>query len=58
MKIAENMLELIGNTPIVKINKLNNTDAFIYAKLELFNPFSSAKDRVGLAMIEQAEREG
>ena len=58
MKIAENMLELIGNTPIVKINKLNNTDAFIYAKLESFNPFSSAKDRVGLAMIEQAERDG
>lgn len=58
MKTAENMLELIGNTPIVKINKLNNTDAFIYAKLELFNPFSSVKDRVGLAMIEQAERDG
>lgn len=58
MKTAENMLELIGNTPIVKINKLNNTEAFIYAKLESFNPFSSVKDRVGLAMIEQAERDG
>lgn len=58
MKTAENMLELIGNTPVVKINKLNNTDAFIYAKLESFNPFSSVKDRVGLAMIEQAERDG
>lgn len=58
MKVAENMLSLIGNTPIVKINKLNNTDAFIYAKLEAFNPFSSAKDRVGLAMIEQAEKDG
>lgn len=58
MKTAENMLELIGNTPIVKINKLNNTDAFIYAKLESFNPFSSVKDRVGLAMIEQAEHDG
>lgn len=58
MKTAENMLELIGNTPIVKINKLNNTEAFIYAKLESFNPFSSVKDRVGLAMIEQAECDG
>lgn len=58
MKVAENMLELIGNTPIVKINKLNNTDAHIFAKLECFNPFSSAKDRVGLAMIEQAEQDG
>lgn len=58
MKTAENMLELIGNTPIVKINQLNNTEAFIYAKLESFNPFSSVKDRVGLAMIEQAERDG
>ena len=58
MKIAENMLELIGKTPVVKINKLNNTKANIFAKIESFNPFSSVKDRVGLAMIEQAEREG
>lgn len=58
MKIAENMLELIGKTPVVKINKLNNTKANIFAKIEFFNPFSSIKDRVGLAMIEQAERDG
>lgn len=58
MKVAENMLELIGKTPVVKINKLNNTKANIFAKIEAFNPFSSVKDRVGLAMIEQAEREG
>ena len=58
MKIAENMLELIGKTPVVQINKLNNTKANIFAKIESFNPFSSVKDRVGLAMIEQAEREG
>ena len=58
MKIAENMLELIGKTPVVKINKLNNTKANIFAKIESFNPFSSVKDRVGLAMIEQAERDG
>ncbi len=58
MKVSNNMLELIGKTPIVKINKLNTTKANIYAKLELFNPFSSAKDRIGLAMIEQAEKDG
>lgn len=58
MKIAENMLELIGKTHVVKINKLNNTKANIFAKIESFNPFSSIKDRVGLAMIEQAERDG
>ena len=58
MKIAENMLELTGKTPVVKINKLNNTKANIFAKIESFNPFSSIKDRVGLAMIEQAERDG
>ena len=58
MKVAENMLELIGKTPVVKINNLNNTKANIFAKIESFNPFSSVKDRVGLAMIEQAEREG
>ena len=58
MNIYNNILELIGNTPIVKINKLNNTKANVYVKLESFNPYSSAKDRIGKAMIEQAERDG
>ena len=58
MKVYNNILELIGNTPIVKINKLNNTKANVYVKLESFNPYSSAKDRIGKAMIEQAERDG
>ena len=58
MKVYNNILELIGNTPIVKINKLNNTKANVYVKLESFNPDSSAKDRIGKAMIEQAERDG
>lgn len=59
MKIAENITELIGNTPLVKINKLNATGyAEIVAKLESFNPFSSVKDRIGLAMIEDAEKKG
>ena len=56
--IADNMLELIGNTPIVKINKLNEGGANIYAKLEYFNPAGSVKDRPALHMLEKAEKEG
>lgn len=59
MKIAENVLELIGNTPLVKINKMNeNGYATVAAKLESFNPAGSIKDRPALSMIEDAEREG
>ena len=58
MKVYNNILELIGNTPIVKINNINTTKANIFVKMESFNPFSSAKDRVGLAMVERAEKEG
>ncbi len=58
-KIASNVTELIGNTPMVKINRLNAAgSAEIVAKLEYFNPLSSVKDRVGLAMIEDAEKNG
>ncbi len=58
MKIAENVIELIGNTPLVRINKLNNGNAVIVAKLESFNPGGSVKDRPALNMIEQAEKQG
>ena len=58
MKIAENLTELIGNTPMVKIQKTNPYGAEIIAKLEMFNPFSSVKDRIGLAMINAAEKQG
>ncbi|MBQ9777049.1 MAG: cysteine synthase A [Lentisphaeria bacterium] len=58
MKIAENILALAGNTPLVRINKLNRGNAEILAKLEFFNPGGSAKDRVGIAMIEEAEKQG
>ena len=58
MKIAENILETIGSTPIVKINKLNSGRANIYAKVESFNPAGSIKDRPALNMIEDAERRG
>lgn len=55
----ENILEAIGHTPLVKINKLNpNDNVTIYAKLEGHNPTGSVKDRIALKMIEQAETDG
>ncbi len=57
-KIAANILELIGNTPLVRVNKLNPSSAEILLKLESFNPMSSVKDRIGLALIEDAEKSG
>lgn len=58
MKIYENILELIGNTPLIKINKINNGNAEIAVKVEYFNPAASIKDRTALAMIEDAEKKG
>ncbi len=58
MNIAENALALIGNTPLVKIHKLHSGNATILVKLESRNPGGSAKDRVGMAMIEGAEKRG
>lgn len=58
MNIAQNMSELIGKTPMVKINKLNQSSANIFAKLESFNPAGSVKDRPAFRMIEKAEKEG
>ena len=59
MKVAKNLCELTGNTPLVEINKLNKEGyAKIYAKLECFNPANSIKDRVALNMIEEAEKRG
>lgn len=59
MQIAESMLELIGNTPLVKINRLNeNGLAVVAAKIESFNPAGSIKDRPALNMIEDAEKRG
>ena len=59
MKIAENILETIGSTPMVRINRLcTKSDVQIFAKLEGFNPTGSIKDRIAVRMIETAEREG
>jgi cysteine synthase A len=59
MKVANNLLELIGNTPLVKLNKITQgCYANVFAKLEFFNPGGSVKDRIALSMIENAEKEG
>lgn len=59
MKIYQSAMELIGKTPIMKLNRFaEGLDAEIFAKLELFNPAGSSKDRVAKEMIEQAEKDG
>ena len=59
MDTARDILETIGNTPIVRINRLNpSKDVTIYAKVEGFNPTGSIKDRIALSMIQQAESLG
>lgn len=57
-KIYNDITEIVGKTPLVKINRLNKGGAKLLAKLEFFNPLSSVKDRLGLALIEAAERDG
>lgn len=59
MRVAQSVSELIGKTPIVKLNRIVEQDsADIYLKLEFMNPGSSVKDRIALSMIEAAEQEG
>ena len=53
-----NILETVGNTPVVKINKLAPPDVNLYVKIEAFNPLGSVKDRLALGVIEDAERRG
>ncbi len=59
MRVAENLLELIGQTPMVALKRINPiTSVRLLAKLEYFNPGGSVKDRIGIAMLEAAERAG
>ncbi len=59
MNIFQDATKLIGRTPLVKLNKVvGKTSATILAKLEMYNPANSVKDRIGVAMVEAAERDG
>lgn len=59
MKIYDDITKTVGNTPLVRINRISQgTEARVLAKLEYFNPLSSVKDRIGVAMIEAAEKAG
>jgi cysteine synthase A len=59
MNIKASVLELIGNTPLVRLNRVNaGAKAEVVAKLESHNPLASVKDRIALAMIEDAEKRG
>ncbi|MDR0327192.1 MAG: cysteine synthase A [Planctomycetaceae bacterium] len=57
-KICSSILETVGNTPLIRINKLNKGKADVLVKVESFNPAGSVKDRVAIAMIEAAEKNG
>ena len=57
-KIHDSVLDLVGDTPLVRLPRLDDTGADIVAKLEFYNPMASVKDRIGKAMIEAAEADG
>jgi cysteine synthase A len=58
MPIYDDVTQLIGNTPLVRINRLIDSDATVAAKLEFYNPASSVKDRIGVAIVDAAEKSG
>ncbi|MBN1241318.1 MAG: pyridoxal-phosphate dependent enzyme, partial [Spirochaetales bacterium] len=58
MALMKSILEAVGNTPLVELGRMNRGSARVLLKMESLNPFSSVKDRVGLAMIDDAETRG
>ena len=57
-RIYDDVTKLIGNTPLVKINRMNTSGATVLAKLEFYNPANSVKDRIGVSIVDAAEAEG
>lgn len=59
MKLYNNITEVVGNTPLVRLNRITDgAAANVYAKLEFYNPTASVKDRIGIAMVDAAEKNG
>ena len=59
MNVYNNITEVFGNTPLVKLHKVTDgAPANVYAKLEFYNPTSTVKDRLGIAMVDAAEKSG
>jgi len=58
MSVYSNVLEMVGETPLLRINNIDTGPCELYLKLELLNPGGSIKDRIGISMIEEAERRG
>ena len=59
MKVYNNITEIVGNTPLVRLNRITDgAAANVYAKLEFYNPTSTVKDRIGIAMVDAAEKTG
>src|SRR6516162_3133950 len=57
-RLFKNILETVGNTPVVRVNRLAPPDVNLFVKIEAFNPLGSVKDRLALGVIEDAERRG
>ena len=58
MRVYSNILEMVGQTPMLKVKRLDTGPCELFLKLELMNPGGSVKDRIGVSMIEEAERRG
>ena len=58
MKVYSNILDMVGQTPMLEVNHLDTGKCRLFLKLELMNPAGSIKDRIGVSMIEEAEKRG